>query len=134
MKNIPNPTQFTTFRTIKKFDKCGCVQNCRKKQKCQSVGEPREKSISEERQNREIDVCAAIETGEHCTSPQTAHQINVDNRIERNVLKRNWKFCEITLEKRNENIFFLTYYSQISHRFLFKSNQIIPIIQLLPIN
>ena len=124
-ENRPVPTQSAISRIIQKFEKCGCIQNCRK---CKNIDLPRARTVSEVRQNKEIDVCAVAETSDPCSSRTIAEQCNMNDRTVRNILKRNgyhcykvqttqellpednirrMEFCEIMMERENQDNNFL---------------------------
>lgn len=124
-ENRPPPSVTTVKNTIKHFQTSGCVNSCKK---CHEGNEPRVRPVDEERQNRDIDICAFVEASEPCNSVHIAREVNVNARTVQRVLKRNgyhcfkiqptqelfpednfrrMEFCEFMLDKQNENEYFL---------------------------
>lgn len=86
----PIPAKSTISKIVKKFEKYGCVQYCRH---CLNVDEPRIKTINKEREQRESNVCAAVDANENITSKQIGKQLNLNDRTVRNILKRKGYHC-----------------------------------------
>lgn len=125
-ENRPSPSATTVSAIVKKFRTCGCVNSC--KQCHARPDQPRVRPAVEERQNRDIDICAFVEASEPCSSTKISAELNVNARTVRRVLKRNgyhcfkvqttqelfpednfrrMEFCEIMLNRQNENEHFL---------------------------
>lgn len=121
--NRPVPSQNTVRRIFQKFKTKGCVTTC---YKCHRSGDVR--PMSEERQIREENVCAAVEINDPCSSRQIAETVGLQDRTVRNILKRNHyrsfklrttqeifpddqlrrlRFCEAMREKADADEFFI---------------------------
>lgn len=128
-ENRPIPSESTIMRTVCKFERCGCLNNCRT---CNSInrndGEQPGRNLNEERELQEIAVCSLAETNFPCNSTKIAEEMNIEPRTVRNILKRNkyrcyklqttqeifpedrqkrMEFCEDMMNRANENETFI---------------------------
>lgn len=93
----PVPCRRTILDIIHRFEKSGCINGC---SKCyQSNFHP----ISEERIEKEVSVCAFVESSEPCSSRQISEQLGIPKTTVRRILhKKKYKCYKV---RKNQEIF-----------------------------
>lgn len=124
-ENRPIPAVGTVRKIIQKFENSGCLNVCKK---CQPPSE-HNVPMNIEREQREVEVCALVETSEPCSSRKLAEELDMSGQTVRDILKRNkyrcykvektqeifaadrirrMEFCETMIERANGDELFIS--------------------------
>lgn len=123
-ENRPIPSVSTVNRIIRDFESSCCLNFCSKCHPNENVP-----LMNQERQEREVEVCALVETSEPCSSTKIAEELEMPRQTVRDILKRNkykaykvektqeifpWdcvrrmEFCEVMMERANQDEHFIS--------------------------
>lgn len=86
-ENRPVPTVQTVLNIVHKFERTACAADCKE---CSNMSrEPRIRVINEVNEQRDINVCSAVEHNQPCSSVQIAEQVGIPDRTVRRILKKH---------------------------------------------
>lgn len=124
----PIPGVQTVRNIIHNFETSKCLLNCKKCHNIQDDNEPVVRRINDEREQREVAVCGAVEVLGPCSSTVIAQEVDIPASTVRQILRRNgyrsykvqkvqellpedyfrrMEFCEMAMERANRDEHFI---------------------------